>query len=398
MREHPLPQDITSYRFHIIGNMTIKQFAQMGAGCMLAFLIYTTNLLDIIKWPLIALSVGMGAMVAFVPFEERPLDHWISTFIKILYKPTKFYWKKEAKIPEAFLYTPQANTTPAEEEFDLSQVRRERIREYLSSVNRRGYHLEQDQIDEQTRITGLMQTFAQIKTTAPKPTESEVKPDLKVRVRGLGQSNQAHYYWVDANSEKYNQENQTKLNFNQILGTPILGTPILGTPIDFRTPLATAQVAQNIQVPEQTTVRIAQEAEQTDGVINTLSINPNTQSQSYVDNATIPQEEAPELSVAVTYNSQLPFPTPPTEPNIVVGMVLTPQHDLVNDAIVEVKNEEGSTIRAVKTNALGQFFISTPLPVGNYFIVTEKENMTFTPIQLPINNTVVHPVEIRSNE
>jgi hypothetical protein len=387
MREHPIPQDITGYRFHIIGNMTIKQFAQMGAGCLLAFLIYSTNLINIIKWPLIGLSIGLGALVAFVPFEERPLDHWLVTFFKILYKPTKFYWKKEAKIPEAFLYTPQANTTPAEEEFDLSQVRRERIREYLSSVNRRDYHLEQDQIDEQTRITGLMQTFAQIKTTAPKPTASEVKPDLKVRVRGLGQSNQTHYDWGDANSEKYNQENQTKLNFNQILGTPI----------DFQTPLATAQVAQNIQVPEQTTIRIAQEAEQTDGAINTLSTNPDAQSQSYVDNATIPQQEVPELSGAVTYNSQLPFPTPPTEPNIVVGMVLTPQHDLVNDAIIEVKNKEGSTIRAVKTNALGQFFISTPLPVGNYFIVTEKENMTFTPIQLPINDTVVHPIEIRSN-
>ena len=387
MREHPIPQDITGYRFHIIGNMTIKQFAQMGAGCMLAFLIYSTNLLDIIKWPLIALSVGLGAMVAFVPFEERPLDHWITTFFKILYKPTKFYWKREAKIPEAFLYTPQANATPAEEEYDLSPVRRERIREYLSSVNRHGYNLEPDQIEEQTRISDLMQTFAQIKTTAPKPSDSETKPDLKVRVRGLGQSNQAHYQWGDSNSDKYNQDNQAPLMYDQTIGTPI----------EFRAPLPAEQVAQDIQVPEQGSIRVAQNTEQQDGAVSTLSNQQNAQNQAYVDNNTIPQEEAPDVSGAITYNSQLPFPAPPTEPNIVVGMVLTPQHDLVNDAIVEVKNQDGTTIRAVKTNALGQFFISTPLPLGDYFIVTEKDDMAFTPIQLPINNTVVHPVEIRSN-
>jgi len=387
MREHPIPQDITGYRFHIIGNMTIKQFAQMGAGCMLAFLIYSTNLLDIIKWPLIALSVGLGAMVAFVPFEERPLDHWITTFFKILYKPTKFYWKREAKIPEAFLYTPQANATPAEEEYDLSPVRRERIREYLSSVNRHGYNLEPDQIEEQTRISDLMQTFAQIKTTAPKPSDSETKPDLKVRVRGLGQSNQAHYQWGDSNSDKYNQDNQAPLMYDQTIGTPI----------EFRAPLPAEQVAQDIQVPEQGSIRVAQNTEQPDGAVSSLSNQQNAQNQAYVDNNTIPQEEAPDVSGAITYNSQLPFPAPPTEPNIVVGMVLTPQHDLVNDAIVEVKNQEGTTIRAVKTNALGQFFISTPLPLGDYFIVTEKDDMAFTPIQLPINDTVVHPVEIRSN-
>lgn len=387
MREHPIPQDITGYRFHIIGNMTIKQFAQMGAGCILAFLFYTTNLIDIIKWPLIGLSIGMGALVAFVPFEERPLDHWLVTFFKILYKPTKFYWKREAKIPEAFLYTPQTKTTQTEEEFDLSPVRRERIREYLSSVNRRGYHLEQDQIDEQARISGLMQTFAQIKTTGPSKNDSDAKPDLKVRVRGLGQSDQAHYQWGDTHGEKYTQDNQAPLIYDQTIGTPI----------EYRAPLATEQVAQDIQVPEQGTVRIAQDIQADDAATTTLSTNRNAENQAYVDNAAIQQEEAPQASGAVTYNSQLPFPAPPTEPNIVVGMVLTPQHDLVNDAIVEVKNEAGTTIRAVKTNALGQFFISTPLPNGNYFIVTEKEDMAFTPIQLPINNTVVHPVEIRSN-
>src|SRR5262245_9272112 len=106
MREHPIPQDVVGYRFHIIGNMTIKQFAEIGAGCILAFIIYSTNLFAFLKWPLIGISIGVGALAAFVPFEERPLDHWLMTFFRVMYRPTLFYWRREPQIPEPFLYTP----------------------------------------------------------------------------------------------------------------------------------------------------------------------------------------------------------------------------------------------------------------------------------------------------
>ena len=95
MREHPIPQDISGYRFHIIGNMTLKQFIEMAGGCVVAVIIYATNLPTIIKWPLIGLSIGVGALIAFIPIAERPLDHWVITFFKVLYRPTNFSGKKQ---------------------------------------------------------------------------------------------------------------------------------------------------------------------------------------------------------------------------------------------------------------------------------------------------------------
>ena len=44
MKEHPIPQDITNYRFHIIGSMTLKQFLEIGAGIVFAGSIYKTGL------------------------------------------------------------------------------------------------------------------------------------------------------------------------------------------------------------------------------------------------------------------------------------------------------------------------------------------------------------------
>lgn len=134
MREHALPQDVTGYKFHIIGNMTLKQFLEVGAGCVIAFLIFQTNLPNFIKLPVMAFSAGLGAMMAFVPIEERPLDQWITALFKALYRPTQYYWKRDPKIPEPFLYQPQTTAASMVGEIDLSPARRQRVKEYLRSI------------------------------------------------------------------------------------------------------------------------------------------------------------------------------------------------------------------------------------------------------------------------
>jgi hypothetical protein len=55
MIQHSIPQDITGYKFHLIGNMTLKQFGELAAGSIIAFIVYKSNLVDIVKWPLLFL-------------------------------------------------------------------------------------------------------------------------------------------------------------------------------------------------------------------------------------------------------------------------------------------------------------------------------------------------------
>jgi hypothetical protein len=100
---------------------------------------------------------------------------------------------------------------------------------------------------------------------------------------------------------------------------------------------------------------------------------------------------------AATINANLPFPLPPTEPNKLVGMILTPTHNLINDAIVEIVDSTTNRVaRAVKSNALGQFFITTPLENGTYTISVEHDGYQFAPISLQLEGKVVPPIEIRS--
>src|SRR3990170_2260575 len=150
MQEHPIPQDVTGYKFHIVGNMTLKQFAEVGAGVLVAVILYNTNLLSFIKWPLMMLSVGLGGMMAFVPIEERPLDHWIMTFFRRLYNPTKFYWRKDSAVPFALMPKKAENT----------------------------------------KVLAILQTFDELPVADVRSKPLKIKPSLTPRIRKLSVSQQ----------------------------------------------------------------------------------------------------------------------------------------------------------------------------------------------------------------
>ena len=94
MEQHAIPQQISSYEFKLVGDMTLKQFMKAAVGIILAVLINATKLIVIVKWPLMLLVGGGGLLLAFVPFEDRPLETWIFAFIKSIYAPTIYTYKK----------------------------------------------------------------------------------------------------------------------------------------------------------------------------------------------------------------------------------------------------------------------------------------------------------------
>lgn len=189
MKQHPIPQDITNYKFHLIGSMTLKQFAELAVAVVIAFIIYKTNLIGIIKWPLIFLTVGLGAMIAFVPIEERPLDHWIKTFFKNIYKPTKFFWKKANKVPDFFNY----KITSTDNDFfapdiNLNPARKQRIFEYLKSIPEEEKNTNQFDLEEEQRVNTILNEFDNVEVAQSEidiKVQKQEKPNLQVRVRKL---------------------------------------------------------------------------------------------------------------------------------------------------------------------------------------------------------------------
>lgn len=96
MEQHPIPQNISSYEFKLVGEMTLKQFLKAAAGIVLALILNSTKLIFFIKWPLSIGFAALGLALAFVPLEDRPLETWIMSFLKSIYSPTIFLYKKRA--------------------------------------------------------------------------------------------------------------------------------------------------------------------------------------------------------------------------------------------------------------------------------------------------------------
>ena len=103
-----------------------------------------------------------------------------------------------------------------------------------------------------------------------------------------------------------------------------------------------------------------------------------------------------DTTVPMQTNTNLPFPKTPTTPNLIVGMVLDSHGKMVEQSIVEIRDHTGMPVRALRSNKLGQFFVSTPLPSGEYELVVEKDNYTFDTMKLTLSGIVIPPVEVRA--
>lgn len=101
-------------------------------------------------------------------------------------------------------------------------------------------------------------------------------------------------------------------------------------------------------------------------------------------------------SIKAKISSYLPIPAPPTQPNILVGMVLDKKDEMIEGAILEIRNSKGIPVRALKTNKLGQFRIATPLEEDAYEIEIEKEGYQFDIIKVEVKGEIIKPLEIRA--
>jgi len=74
--------------------MTLKQFLKAGGGIAIAFLINSTGMFILFRLPLMAVFGLGGLALAFVPFQDRPLETWILSFWKAIWSPTIYTYKK----------------------------------------------------------------------------------------------------------------------------------------------------------------------------------------------------------------------------------------------------------------------------------------------------------------
>lgn len=203
MEQHAIPQQISSYEFKLVGEMTLKQFLKAAAGIVLAFIFYASKLIFFIKYPLILICGGGGLMLAFVPFQDRPLDQWITAFIKAIYSPTIYTYKKSPQLDWMNLKPVEEKPQEEKEEEPIPQKDKTKVEEFIKSLPKYDLTAEEKPAAEtKEQVVNLKLDEPKAVETKPtieeKPetlTNDEVwrdqKVDLNLKTEKLGATGQA---------------------------------------------------------------------------------------------------------------------------------------------------------------------------------------------------------------
>lgn len=327
MEQHPIPQNVSSYQFKLVGDMTLKQFFQLAGGLLVALIFYSSPLIGIVKWPFVIVSAILGAAMAFVPLEERPLERWILAFFKAIYTPTEFFWKKTTA-PAKVFQDESAGIPPV----TTSTEQEAALKAYLTTPKQNFGPLAKLEWAEQGFLATLSGIFAGMKGQTPVPTTPPpdgVKGEMKIPV---------------AIPIKIVQQGAPHL----IVEERAKGAPTIS---------ATTQSVAPIIAGEE--------------IISTKQ-------------AIFSVDAAP--------------PNPPETPNIAVGQVVDEGRRIIEGAIMEIKDEAGRPVRALRSNKVGHFTMVTPLDNGRYQIATEKDGYQFYPVSFDANGNLIPPILVQGRK
>lgn len=120
------------------------------------------------------------------------------------------------------------------------------------------------------------------------------------------------------------------------------------------------------------------------------------------------REVSPLLAQVEALRGQLePPPLPPAEkipllvrdvPNVINGVVKNHWGELLEGAVVIVRDEMGGPVRALKTNRVGQFVVSTPVPNGRYSVFVTFAGEVFAIMAVNVLGEVLEPLEFIGRE
>lgn len=324
MEPHPIPQNVTNFQFHLVGDMTLKQFVYLAAGIGFAYFLFVTAAKDypIAAWPVIIISALLGVAFAFLPFASRPLDYWLATFLKTIYSPTKRTWKKGGK------------------DYKEDPLFKSRYVMYISSLG-------PQPIKESPVLAVPVQPL-------PSPEDLGKTVDLARKAQSL----QVRIIQAERSLNQIKQES----------------TQALPVPIDYG-----QQVNQIMSDLQKLVAQASQIRSELDTVVKPAPPPP------------LPKEKVKVVIPIKPKQTQIALTS---FPNVLNGIIKDTAGNYIEGAVAVIYDKEGLPVRALKSNKLGQFSGSTPLPNGTYTLELEKEGYNFDVLQIELGGEVLPPLMI----
>jgi len=385
-QQHPVPQNIMEVEFKLIGDMTVRQFGYVAGGAILCYIIYSQNLPSVIRWPFIAFA-GLGALgLAFLPMEDRGMDQWVKNFFAACYSPTQRAWKTTPnQRPIAKKETKQIKKSKGEQ-ISTEEWKKENrhLRQQLTKLGK-----EYQQIKKQVagkKIAADMEktvSFYQNQLETAQEKNKALEEDLKQKKEAYEQEKKSLQLEEYQKQIEYLKKSNKKLN--QQVTEASKKAKTLEQDIA-KLDRQNEAYAQELTAKERELKKLEDERNKAVGRMLKLS----KKSQTRASRQTAPKKPSKKPS---DHAPKSPPQTPIIKdiPNIINGFVKDKEGKIFSGALVIIKDKDGDPVRALKTNKLGQFSVSTPLPNGSY-TVKVNNGEAFSPVEVALDGSILSPI------
>lgn len=406
MEQHPVPRDITGFQFKLVGTMTLKQFAYVAGGALIGFVFYKAPL-GIFSLPLAGLFWFLGFALAFIPIQERPMERWLGAFIKSVYSPTQFVWKKTpSEIEVLKTISPKkkgGKSTPVSQYLDSKK----KLRKYLSSLpSPVEYQLDQQEKESLLKTLSLFQKTAAPATqpaarpaqTKPRPTAPPAPP-AKEEPISPPKKEEKPFIPAPLKIKAEKKIDQEKKEEEPISETkPVLKDQRLEQKIKaLKEELELRDISRDryLELSKQLT-QAQEEKRRLTEQIQALKKKAETKKEAVTPSAPEQKKEVRVKTITPELASEKGMPQVPQAPNIISGIIKNSSGALLPNLIISVKDKDGQTVRALKTNNAGLFVSATPLDSGIYTLEIEdpKKKYEFDIIKINLKGDVYSPLEI----
>lgn len=417
MENHPIPQDVTGFQFKLIGDMTIKQFAYLAAGSILAYITFILPIFAFIRFPMAIFFFILGVAVAFIPIGGRPLETMLTNFIKALISPNQYIYLKQGGNLGALLQ--YSTSKPVLQQNQAASP--SKLQTYLQSLPQKTKNkLDEKEMDFLQSLSAAPATPSAIPPPSP-------EPQIQINTYGSGiqaamkAQNQTPFI-VSAEEEKPKKEEEKKMREEKKEN---------GLASDAQKMEESLKKAESLQ-KELQTVKTQEILEKQSGHVNNelhqkvldlenelnevLSEKSNVEKKLFdlqkkydsrnqqvftPSTAQPPKEESPNVrKIPKGMGARIGLPLTPEVPNLITGIVKDPRGNILGNILVEIKDKEQNPVRAFKTSPLGQFACATPLSNGTYTIEFEDPSgkNKFDAVEIAATGEIIMPIEIISTD
>ena len=361
MENHPIPQDVTGFKFRLIGSVTLKQFLYLlGAGGV-CLILYVLPLPVFVKFPLMAIPAIISLCLAFVPIDGRPMDKMIFNFLRALPSENEYIFRKIGVEMPFFAFSPPAHAANAH----ASDQRTTQKTILFNQLSRSYFNPDKDEVEGIAAISSLFEAGT---TPAQGFTNRVINADAAPVP--LPASPTSH------------EESLSKPFIKHEANSEILSQPVM--PHEAVPPIASAPPTMPTKEPVQVISPIVPAQPPT--------LPPQQETQDAPAKAMPePTTPAPSTAPRASYES----------PNVIEGVVRDARGKPLPHVIVEVINNATSIpVRTFRTNATGMFVSATAIPNGEYTLHMEDtlKKQDFIDHEIKVDGSVLPVIEITSTD